>query len=231
HVGAVPAAPEHPLRHDRRSPPRRGACRARLLLRPRSPRRRRCGPAAPPARAARAAAGDARPRHGNGPVRVRRHALPHAGRGGDRRARRRSNRRRPRASPVASAVVPAEAAPAASLPSLAEIAADVGLRRVHMLAWRDLDDPEAGGSELHAAHIARLWAEAGIEVTMRTSSADGHPTTCTRDGYRVVRKAGRYLVFPRSAVSGFLGRDGARDAVVEIWNGMPFFSPLWARAP
>ena len=125
----------------------------------------------------------------------------------------------------------AETAPDLSLPSLAEIAADVGLRRVHMLAWRDLDDPEAGGSELHAAHIARLWAEAGIEVTMRTSSADGHPTTATRDGYRVVRKAGRYLVFPRSAASGFLGRDGARDAVVEIWNGMPFFSPLWARAP
>ena len=125
----------------------------------------------------------------------------------------------------------AEAAPAVAFPALPDIAAEVGLRRVHMLAWRDLDDPEAGGSELHAAHVARLWAEAGIDVTMRTSSADGHPTTATRDGYRVVRKAGRYLVFPRSAASGFLGRDGARDAVVEIWNGMPFFSPLWARAP
>ena len=28
-----------------------------------------------------------------------------------------------------------------------------------------------------------------------------------------------------------LGRHGPRDALVEIWNGVPFFSPLWARGP
>lgn len=100
-----------------------------------------------------------------------------------------------------------------------------------MLAWRDLDDPEAGGSELHSHRIASLWASAGIDVTMRTSVAVGHPTYARRDGYRVVRKAGRYMVFPRTAISGRLGRTGPRDALVEIWNGMPFFSPLWARCP
>ena len=35
-----------------------------------------------------------------------------------------------------------------------------------------------------------LWAEAGIEVTMRTSYAAGHPQVSWRDGYRVIRKAG-----------------------------------------
>src|SRR5579871_592989 len=114
---------------------------------------------------------------------------------------------------------------------LATIAGRAGLRRVHILAWRDLDDPEAGGSELHAAAIASRWAAAGIDVTMRSSRAAGHPTFAERDGYRVVRKAGRYVVFPRTAVSGALGRDGRPDALVEIWNGMPFFSPVWARCP
>ena len=33
---------------------------------------------------------------------------------------------------------------------LGDIAAAAGLRRIAILAWRDLDDPEAGGSELHA---------------------------------------------------------------------------------
>jgi glycosyltransferase involved in cell wall biosynthesis len=47
----------------------------------------------------------------------------------------------------------------------------------------------------------------------------------------VVRKAGRYSVFPRTAVSGALGRTGPRDGLVEIWNGMPFLSPLWAHCP
>jgi len=114
---------------------------------------------------------------------------------------------------------------------LGDIAATAGLRRIAMLAWRDLDDPEAGGSELHASRVAALWAEAGIEVTMRTSHAAGHPQVTWRNGYRVIRKAGRYLVFPRAAFSEMMGWHGASDGLVEIWNGMPFFSPLWARRP
>jgi glycosyltransferase involved in cell wall biosynthesis len=114
---------------------------------------------------------------------------------------------------------------------MGDLAAAADLRRVTILAWRDLDDPEAGGSELHAARVAALWGQAGIEVTMRTSYAAGHPQVIWRDGYRVIRKAGRYLVFPRAAISEFMGWHGASDALVEIWNGMPFFSPVWARGP
>ena len=114
---------------------------------------------------------------------------------------------------------------------LGDLAGEAGLERVSILAWRDLDDPEAGGSEIHASNIAALWAEAGIEVTMRTSYAANHPVVSWRDGYRVIRKAGRYLVFPRAAFSEMMGWHGGRDGLVEIWNGMPFFSPLWARTP
>ncbi len=116
-------------------------------------------------------------------------------------------------------------------PKLSEIASEAGLQRVSMLAWRDLDDPEAGGSEVHASTVARLWGEAGIEVTMRTSFAPGRPQVSWRDGYRVIRKAGRYMVFPRAAFSEMMGWHGGRDGLVEIWNGMPFFSPVWARTP
>lgn len=116
-------------------------------------------------------------------------------------------------------------------PKLSDIAAEAGLQRVSMLAWRDLDDPEAGGSEVHASTVARLWGEAGIEVTMRTSFAPGRPQVSWRDGYRVIRKAGRYMVFPRAAFSEMMGWHGGRDGLVEIWNGMPFLSPVWARTP
>jgi glycosyltransferase involved in cell wall biosynthesis len=123
------------------------------------------------------------------------------------------------------------AATAIRLDQAVAAAAKVGLNSIHLLAWRDLDDPEAGGSELHAHRIATLWARAGLDITMRTSSAQGHGPFTRRDGYRVVRKSGRYAVFPRSALSGFVGRRGRPDGLVEIWNGMPFFSPLWARCP
>ena len=115
--------------------------------------------------------------------------------------------------------------------SLADVAAAAGLHRVEMLAWRDLDDPEAGGSELHAAEIASRWADAGIDVTLRTSAVPGGAVEVQRDGYRVVRRGGRHLVFPRVAARGALGGIGRADGLVEIWNGMPFFSPSWARCP
>jgi glycosyltransferase involved in cell wall biosynthesis len=66
---------------------------------------------------------------------------------------------------------------------------------------------------------------------MRTSFAPGHPRTSWRNGHRVIRKGGRYTVFPRAAVSEMMQWHGPRDAVVEIWNGMPFFSPIWAQCP
>src|SRR5580704_5639956 len=125
----------------------------------------------------------------------------------------------------------AEQARRDELEVLASIAADAGLRRIHFVAWRDLDDPEAGGSELHAHKVASLWAAAGLDVSFRTSAVHGASDTLTRDGYRVLRRAGRYGVFPGAAWEGM--RMGYRpgDALVEIWNGMPFLSPLWYGGP
>ena len=106
-----------------------------------------------------------------------------------------------------------------------------GLRRIDVLAWRDFDDPEAGGSELHAHRVVTAWSQAGLDVSMTTSSVPGGRRVVRREGYRVIRRAGRYSVFPRSILSGAVGRIGTGDGVVEIWNGMPFFSPVWSRSP
>ncbi len=112
---------------------------------------------------------------------------------------------------------------------LGDIADAAGIRRIHILAWRDLDDVEAGGSEIHADQLARRWAAAGLDVTMRTSHAQGQLPTGTRHGYRVVRRGSRHGVFPDAAFQELFGRLGPRDALLEIWNGVPFFSPVWAR--
>jgi glycosyltransferase involved in cell wall biosynthesis len=122
----------------------------------------------------------------------------------------------------------------ATRPSVADLGAlaeEAALRRIHVLAWRDLVDIEAGGSEVHAAKILALWAEAGLEIVMRTSYAQGHPYEGRRDGYRIVRKHGRFMVFPTAVVSELLGGHGPRDGLVEIWNGVPFLTPLWATGP
>ena len=120
---------------------------------------------------------------------------------------------------------------AVSVDDITALALAAGIQRVHVLAWRDLVDIEAGGSELHAARVLSLWSEAGLEVSMRTSYAQGHPYEGTRDGYRIVRKHGRFMVFPTTVISEIRGSLGPRDASVEIWNGVPFLTPLWARGP
>ena len=118
-----------------------------------------------------------------------------------------------------------------AITKIGDLAAAAGLRRVHLLSWRDVEDVEAGGSEVHAAELARHWAAAGVEVVWRSSYASGHPTVVRRDGYTAIRRAGRYLVFPRAVAAELLGRHGPSDGLLEIWNGMPFFSPLWYRGP
>lgn len=159
---------------------------------------------------------------------------------------------------------------------IGDIAASAGIRRVEMVAWRDLDHPEAGGSEVHAASIAERWAAAGVELTVVASRPEGVELPGGRDGYRVVRPAGRYGIFPAVAAPRLAARAAGRlhptrvaprlaaraagrldpswvaprpaatvepapgrwrsgpggpDATVEFWNGMPFFSPLWADRP
>lgn len=109
------------------------------------------------------------------------------------------------------------------------IARDV--RRIHVLAWRDLDDDEAGGSEVHADECERRWADAGLEVLHRTSTAVGQPAEAERNGYRVIRRGSRYSVFPRTIASELTRTMGRYDAVVEVMNGVPFLTPVWCRRP
>ncbi len=113
---------------------------------------------------------------------------------------------------------------------LASAALDIGLKRIEIVAWRDLEDPEAGGSESHSHRIASRWASAGLDVEFRTSAVPGRPSKIERSGYKAVRRNGRYGVFPAVAWDG-IGSPGKADGLVEVWNGMPFFSPLWFRGP
>jgi glycosyltransferase involved in cell wall biosynthesis len=118
--------------------------------------------------------------------------------------------------------------PSDALARLVGEAHSLGVRRVHTFAWRDLDDPEAGGSEVHADEIFRRWAAAGLQITHRTSTID-RSRTFTRNGYGVVQRGGRLGVLLRTPWSGLRSSRRTADAVVDIWNGVPWWSPLWFR--
>jgi glycosyltransferase involved in cell wall biosynthesis len=118
-------------------------------------------------------------------------------------------------------------APEVALSRAAERLRDLGVRRVESYAWRDLDDPEAGGSELHADEIFRRWAAAGVEIVHRTSTAH-RPRRFTRHGYAVDQRGGRFDVFARVIARQLLRRRPDETATIEIWNGVPWLGPIWA---
>jgi glycosyltransferase involved in cell wall biosynthesis len=126
-------------------------------------------------------------------------------------------------------VSPADAGDGAQarLEAAAERLRTRGIRRVESYAWRDLDDPDAGGSELHADEIFTRWATVGLSIEHRTSTCD-RPRSFRRNGYGVTQRGSRYDVFARVIGRQILRRRPPDTATIEIWNGVPWFSPLWA---
>jgi glycosyltransferase involved in cell wall biosynthesis len=97
-------------------------------------------------------------------------------------------------------------------------------RRIVFLAHRDLDNPQAGGSELLVDRLADGLTRLGHQVTLLC----GGPASY-RD-YRVVSAGGAYGHFLR-ARTAFDQQVGDCDLLVEVCNGMPYFAPVWHRGP
>jgi glycosyltransferase involved in cell wall biosynthesis len=96
--------------------------------------------------------------------------------------------------------------------------------RVAFLAWRDLGHPQAGGSELVVDRLADGLLVRGYDVVVLA----GGPTS--RHAYPTWSIGGTYDQYLRAP---FVFRKRVRDAdvVVDVENGVPYWSPLWQRAP
>lgn len=105
-----------------------------------------------------------------------------------------------------------------------------GFHHIESYAWRDLDDPDAGGSEVHADHVLRRISEAGLSVSHRTSCKTSS-REFERNSYHVTQRGSRYGIFPRVILRNLFRRRPESSVVVEIWNGVPWFARLWARGP
>jgi glycosyltransferase involved in cell wall biosynthesis len=101
------------------------------------------------------------------------------------------------------------------------------------LNWRCHRHPQAGGSEVNLFEQARRWVQAGHKVTVITADP-GRQYAPSRvevfDGITVRRMGGRFTVYLFAAI--FLLRHGRKfDHILDIANGIPFFSPLFTRTP
>lgn len=102
--------------------------------------------------------------------------------------------------------------------------------RVLLLNWRDAGHPEGGGAENVLERMGAGLREAGHHVEVRCARYPGAPARQVVDGVHFVRRGGRFTVYLHAAVA--LARQRRRwDVVVDVQNGMPFWSPLFTRAP
>lgn len=98
-------------------------------------------------------------------------------------------------------------------------------RSILFVAWRDLANPLAGGSELLIHQLACGLAQRGYEVSLLC----GGPSE-PKPVYRVVTSGGQYSQYLRAPLH-YLRSFRSADLVIEVCNGMPFLAPLWRRGP
>lgn len=106
-----------------------------------------------------------------------------------------------------------------------------GRLSIVLLNWRDTGHPEGGGSERYIETVAAGLAAAGHSVTLFCARYDGAPREEVRAGFRIVRAGGKLTVYPRALLELWSGRLGRPDVVVDVQNGLPFWSRLATRAP
>ena len=104
--------------------------------------------------------------------------------------------------------------------------------RVLILNERDPEHPRQGGAELHVHEIFSRLAGRGYEVTLACSSFAGGASSRTLDGVQIERLGRLPIYYPRVAASvRSRTRRGEFDVVAECLNKVPFYSPLYSRAP
>ncbi len=113
---------------------------------------------------------------------------------------------------------------------------------VLFLNWRDTRNPEGGGSEVYVERIAAELVARGFRATLFCAAHREAPADEVDEaGIRFVRRGGRHTVYLWAALCYLAGafglgplaarRGGRPDILVDVCNGLPFLSPLWARRP
>ena len=104
-------------------------------------------------------------------------------------------------------------------------------REVAFLSWRDTHNPEGGGAERALEEVAEGLVERGARVTVFSAAHAGAPPEDRIRGVRYVRRGSKLSVYARGMQALRRGDLGDPDLVVDVQNGLPFFTRVVTRRP
>lgn len=102
------------------------------------------------------------------------------------------------------------------------------MKKILLINWRDIKNPEAGGAEIYYHEIFRRLAGKGLGITVLAHHFPGAASRETIDGIRVIRHGGKWL-FNYQIIPFLLKNHRTFDLVIEDLNKIPFFTPLYLK--
>lgn len=99
-------------------------------------------------------------------------------------------------------------------------------RSLLVVNWRDTTNPEGGGSERYVEEVAAGLSRRGWSVTVLCAAYPGSPDETTRDGVRYLYRGSKLSVYAHGLWQAFRQRP---DRIVDVQNGVPFFTRLVRR--
>lgn len=99
--------------------------------------------------------------------------------------------------------------------------------------WRDLKHSWAGGGEIYVFEMAKRWVKAGHNVTVFCSQDPYRKLKDEEiyDGIRIMRKGGRFSLYIWAPIFYFKYFRKNTDIIVDVQNGIPFFTPIFSKHP
>lgn len=101
--------------------------------------------------------------------------------------------------------------------------------RILIFNWRDTKHIWAGGAEVYIHELAKRWVKEGSSVTKFSGNDGRSPGNGVIDGVQIYRRGGLYMVYVWAFLYYMFQFRGKFDVIIDCENGIPFFTPLYAR--
>jgi glycosyltransferase involved in cell wall biosynthesis len=101
--------------------------------------------------------------------------------------------------------------------------------KILILNWRDIKNPSAGGSETYFHELAKRFAKLGNSVTILCGGWKGCKKEEIIDDV-LIKRIGSAKTLYLLAPFAYLKLKEKPDIIIDVENGIPFFTPFYSRA-